>query len=241
MGRSLISVLFLMGGAFWGIKSSAHISYSCSRGDQVQSSQVIQEAELEKICKGIESSINWHTGFELEIPPLIEVHLSSPEEWDVEIEQKNNFVGLVTGPGKNIWLQPFSLAREVETDLFSEKLDLQSYLSYVVHEVSHVVTLYNYQMRFPGVTMPVEQSEFIAYTAQMSLLPSSIAEKVLSRFQDKRWQPFNDEQEVSQVYHQMNPFGFAVKSYIYAQTDEGEIYMRNILEGRVPKNSGYLD
>lgn len=141
--------------------------------------------------------------------------------------------GFVDPDTLDVYMSPFSRFSGLpkENTLLELGPSEELYLSYVAHEILHALAGQNYGDR--SRKMPKILSEYAAYSGQLATMDESLRGKVLEAFRAKRWEPFEGPQDIHLGYHDMNPHGFAVKSYLYHLTPEGAEYLRGALNGTV--------
>ena len=108
---------------------------------------------------------------------------------------------------------------------FGLPMDEPLYTSFVVHEVAHAIADQNFAIR------PVSQvaQEYIAYAAQLTMLPAAQRCEILQRYTVAA---FDDIGEMSSTYHALDPSAFGVKVFRHYQslTDKGA-FIRELLSG----------
>ncbi|OOZ13455.1 hypothetical protein BOW35_10430 [Solemya velum gill symbiont] len=97
--------------------------------------------------------------------------------------------------------------------------------SFIVHEVSHAYTHEN--TRFTRLSTVAH--EYIAYVVQFSMMPAELRESILDRIDVPA---FTCDEEISEVYLNLNPSYFAVKSWRhFIKLENGKAYINAILNG----------
>ena len=133
----------------------------------------------------------------------------------------------------DIYMTPFRLFSQLSPDktLMDVGPGKELYISYVAHEVNHPIAAQNYADT--SKKLPKVQAEYIAYASQLATMDEALRQEVLKRFRDKNWDPFEGPSDITLDYHDMNPNGFAVKSYLYFQTPEGKKLVHDYINAKI--------
>ncbi|WP_167367200.1 DUF6639 family protein [Solemya elarraichensis gill symbiont] len=99
------------------------------------------------------------------------------------------------------------------------------HFSFIAHEVSHAYTHEN--TRFTRLLTVAH--EYIAYVVQFSVMSAELRKSILERIDVPA---FNNDEEISEVYLNLHPSYFAVKSWRhYIKPENGKTYINAILNG----------
>ncbi len=99
------------------------------------------------------------------------------------------------------------------------------YYSFVAHEVSHAYTHEN--TRFTRLS--TVSHEYIAYVVQFSVMPAELRKSILERIDVPA---FSCDEEISEIYLNLNPSYFAVKIWRhFIKPENGKVYINAILNG----------
>lgn len=94
--------------------------------------------------------------------------------------------------------------------------------SYVVHELAHAA------IHASCTNARRAAHEYVAVVAQFLSLPDALRAAILARHPDV--EPFGREDEISDVYYEIDPQRFAVKSWLhYRQPQGGPAFVRQLL------------
>ncbi|MGB5198441.1 MAG: DUF6639 family protein [Sedimenticolaceae bacterium] len=108
---------------------------------------------------------------------------------------------------------------------FGLPMDAPLYTSFVVHEVAHAIADQNFKVR------PASQvaHEYIAYAAQLAMLPAALRSEILHRYTVAAFDSIGD---MSSTYQALDPSAFGVKVFRHYQSlpDQG-VFIRNLLSG----------
>ncbi len=108
---------------------------------------------------------------------------------------------------------------------FGLPMDAPLYISFVVHEVAHAIADQNFKVR------PSSQvaHEYIAYAAQLAMLPAAQRSEILQRYTVAAFDSIGD---MSSTYHALDPSAFGVKVFRHYQSlpDQG-VFIRDLLSG----------
>lgn len=108
---------------------------------------------------------------------------------------------------------------------FDLPMDTQLYTSFVVHEVAHAIADQNFEIR------PASQvaHEYIAYAAQLTMLPAALRSEILQRYTVAG---FDDIGDISLTYQALDPSAFAVKVFRHYQSLPNQgVFIRDLLSG----------
>jgi hypothetical protein len=82
----------------------------------------------------------------------------------------------------------------------------------------------------------IAAEEYIAYTTQLSLLPDEIRLKILTQITNEG---FGHENEITSLFHQLNPRVFAVKAYRhFLRPENGKRFYKKLVSGQCILESG---
>lgn len=193
--------------------------FSCASVDAELELATTVDADL--ICRSIErtADLMGEMGFNTDTPIRIEVSDQIPLVYDTAsygfYDCQQNRIELLELEALKTPLhriKPFGL--EVSDQL---------YASLVAHEVSHAYIDAN----APDKGLSLSAHEYIAYVVQLSVLPDKMRTEIIDRID---LPAFGHESEITDLYLQLNPEGFAVKSWLhYRQPDNGNRFIDKIL------------
>lgn len=114
-----------------------------------------------------------------------------------------------------------SLAQPLALDL---PKSLETWQSYIVHEVSHAAVHAGCDETCPSRAM----HEYVAAVAQIDALPGQLRASLLERY--RGLPAFGALSEISYLYYEMNPGYFAVKAYKHFQNlTDPQGFVRDVL------------
>jgi hypothetical protein len=159
-------------------------------------------------------------GIEMKHPIRIGLHRSALKSYAFHI-------GVYDASRRRIDLLTSAAARRLcrLQSPFGLPMDAPLYTSFVVHEVAHAIADQNFAIR------PVSQvvHEYIAYAAQLTMLPAAQRSEILQRYTVAA---FDNIDDMSSTYHALDPSAFGVKVYRHYQAlpDKGA-FIRELLSG----------
>ena len=212
---------------------------SCKYLIKSAKSSVLPPKRISKICHSITKTIQLLKKMGLSIPKDIRVEIMPQEFWPNIFPPDAKLIAITEIKTGTVYIRSYKATKGLPSVLFGNSMNYEAYLSYINHEVAHAVSLFHYAEQTEGKLIPHEQSEFLAYFVQISLLPEELRDTIIQKFEAKKWTRFESIEEINHYYHLINPFGFAVKSFEFVKTDQGLEYLSNLLEGKIRKNSGY--
>ncbi|MFA5140227.1 MAG: DUF6639 family protein [Elusimicrobiota bacterium] len=186
-------------------------------------------------CKGLRRAEAFMAS--LGYPPKAKVRISFTEDYPERFVKMgvtpDRVHGFVDPDTLDVYMSPFARFSKLpaENTLLDLGASEEMFVSYVAHEILHVLAGQNYGGS--SKKMPKILSEYAAYAGQLATMDEPLRQKVLEAFRVRKWEPFEGPQDVNLGYHNMNPHGFAVKSYLYHLTPEGREYLRGALDGTV--------
>jgi hypothetical protein len=139
----------------------------------------------------------------------------------------NSVYAFVDRNDNKIFIPSYKLFKSSNTGIMGLKLNREFYMTYITHEVSHVLTEH-YLIKL-GKTISSESHEFISYTIQLKTMNGKLRDNILKEFKNKKWHPYESIKEINYEYYLFNANGFAVKSFLFYQTYEGWEYFHTLL------------
>jgi hypothetical protein len=109
-------------------------------------------------------------------------------------------------------------------------------VSYIAHEAGHHFSVQGYGAA-PRL-IPRAQGEYISYSLQLATMEGGLREELMRRFRERGRGGFESVSEVSLTLHDMDPQGFAVKSYLFFTAPAGAAALRDMMAAQVP-DSGF--
>jgi len=107
--------------------------------------------------------------------------------------------------------------------IFGQKMNLALHYSFIAHEIAHAIANRNFRSGRPSVAA----HEYIAYSVQLATMPKHLRQGILDRVLVGA---FCREEEISELYLNLNPEYFAVKSYLhFVKPENGARFYRRLL------------
>lgn len=206
-------------------------SHNCGRDNVFIVARNERDGQL--ACAGVTRAISFFKQWNLQSEKPIEIIIAEDIS-PLRVEQGFSWeivYGFLDPRDLRVYMGPYALVNK-NSGLMSLPFSEEFYISYVAHEVTHILAQHFYGHACK--LMPKEQQEYIAYFSQISTLNPELRKEIIDAFAEKRWEPFAGIHDIHPGYHDMNPAGFAVKSYIYGSTPEGQKVFRDYLAGTVP-------
>lgn len=193
---------------------------------------------LENVCDSIASAKKFFENLNIESDVSIELHISDSLQEGI-IDESITFervFGFVHPETLIAYMASWQTTQTMHDNFHGYSFQKAHYDSIIAHEVGHIISLRHYQKLFNMELMPKEQAEYLSYALQLEAMPKELRDELVDNFP---WPMFEDVQEINLGYHDLNPYGFAVKSYLYFNTPLGLSYANLILQTQVPRNPGY--
>ena len=222
--RLIVRLCLVAGIGFAGIGAAA-----ASQGPQAVDCPAIEvEVTAESpedralVCEGAiraQAFFRMH-GIAMKQPIRIRLHRSAIENYAFHI-------GVYDASQRRIDLLTSAAAKRLclLQSPFGLPMDAPLYISFVVHEVAHAIADQNFRVR------PSSQvaHEYIAYAAQLAMLPAAQRSEILQRYTVAAFDSIDD---MSLTYQALNPSAFGVKVFRHYQSlpDQG-VFIRDLLSG----------
>ncbi|MBI5623347.1 MAG: hypothetical protein HY924_06175 [Elusimicrobia bacterium] len=102
--------------------------------------------------------------------------------------------------------------------------------SYIAHEAGHHISIRAYAAA-PKL-IPREQGEFISYALQLATMAEPQRKELVRRFKAEGRTAFESADQIQLLLHDMDPQGFAVRSYLFFITPAGEKALTDFMSAR---------
>lgn len=178
----------------------------------------------ERICTGAQQADAFFAshGIKVQHPIRIQLHESA-------INQHPAHIGLYDSRQHKIDLLSYRQALEQcsEQPPFDVPMCEPIYRSFVVHEISHAIVDQNLQYRPASLVA----QEYLAYAAQFDTMDEDLREKILQGYDVE---PFDDFDNMSVIYYELDPNAFGVKAFLHYQSlAEPGRSIRDLLSGEL--------
>ncbi len=120
--------------------------------------------------------------------------------------------------------------RIVENGFWDIAFSRDLHNSFIVHEIAHAIAGAHFEVESHSVAA----EEYIPYTTQIALMPGDLRGELLTKITNEG---FNNEHEITSLFHDLSPSVFAVKAYRhFIQKGNGRKFYQKILKGKCRLN-----
>lgn len=124
---------------------------------------------------------------------------------DFKVQNPGKTIGLYNSDNRTVYINSYQHLMQQNLMVFGQRLDREFYISYLVHEISHVYIRDNWKLN--TIQTPVQ--EYLAYSIQLQYLSEATRNKL---FKDNPVQEGAQLNDIIQM-HDYDPFRFAMYSY----------------------------
>jgi hypothetical protein len=180
------------------------------------------DIEVREVCRGVSELGGFLASIGIALPAAVTVRVVGGEGAPA---LEAGAVGHYDGPRHEVLMRPCG---EVAAQTVRRPPEAASegertvWRSYVVHELAHAA------IHASCTFVRRAAHEYVAVVAQYLSLPDELRAAMLARHPDV--EPFARESEISDVYYEIDPQRFAVKSWLhYRQPQGGPAFVRELL------------
>lgn len=120
--------------------------------------------------------------------------------------------------------------RIVENGFWDLTFSRDLHNSFIIHEIAHAIAGAHFEVESHSIAA----EEYIPYTTQIALMPEDLRKELLTKITNEG---FENEQEITSLFHDLSPSVFAVKAYRhFSRQDNGNKFYQQILKGKCRLN-----
>lgn len=191
----------------------------------------VSHADINYAVKGIKRAIDFFKNLSL-YKDEYRIILYILDEVPYYLENKginfNLYYGFVDREDLRLFMPSYKTFLNNNYGIMNVKLNYEFYISYFTHEVSHILT--ENILKSIDKEIRTAHHEYIAYIVQMETMDEALLKNILRNFISEKWSVFESSRNITYEYYLINSDGFAVKSYLFYKSYDGNNFFSKIFE-----------